>query len=209
MNISIRDAVPGDAELAANLMYSTGPIYYDYLFQVRTKEQSEVINFFKHCFVSEKGLLSYKHTRIIEVNGKPAGLDRTFSSSEYKKAEQSMSSPVIQHYGILKSLKLIPRDRVVSKVIPKLKKNSLLIYMLAVSTDFRGMGLGSKLIEYRIKEAREKQLSLYIDVAENNPNAHKLYNRMGFVTDREFISKKYTKKYNLPGGYRLIYKKKD
>ena len=56
------------------------------------------------------------------------------------------------------------------------------LYSLAVDPDFRGAGLGQRLAEYVLDKAEEKGITrCFLEVADDNERARRLYERLGFV----------------------------
>ena len=65
------------------------------------------------------------------------------------------------------------------------KKHEVLLDVLAVSADERGQGLGSKLIQFVIDYARSNGFyRIKLEVVETNPDARRLYERIGFKETR-------------------------
>lgn len=59
--------------------------------------------------------------------------------------------------------------------------NSLYVEALAVDPDHQGLGIGTQLLKHAEELATERGLgSLSLDVDESNPNAKRLYERVGF-----------------------------
>ena len=56
------------------------------------------------------------------------------------------------------------------------------IIMIWISPTMRGMGHGVRLLEYAINELQKHGIkNLFLEVAENNQNAIKLYQKSGFI----------------------------
>ncbi|MHB0874602.1 MAG: GNAT family N-acetyltransferase [Anaerolineae bacterium] len=64
-------------------------------------------------------------------------------------------------------------------------RNRVHIEALAVRGDYRGRGIGARLIDATADLAREQGISvLSLDVVDTNPGARRLYERLGFVAVR-------------------------
>lgn len=66
-----------------------------------------------------------------------------------------------------------------------IKKGNFRIKTIAVSRDARGQGIGSKLFDYIINYCKNTDIkTLSLEVIETNPRAKKLYESIGFQTDK-------------------------
>src|SRR5690606_21927015 len=79
-----------------------------------------------------------------------------------------------------------PEGRVVGLVIVLMRRHkhnqSARLYSLAVDPDFRGKGLGEQLAEYVLAKVEEKGITrCFLEVADDNERARRLYERLGFV----------------------------
>lgn len=207
-SIIIRKATPLDVVDCVNLMYSTGSYYFDFLFNINTDKFAEVFGALAHGFTAENGIFSYKYTTVAEQDGKILGMERSFSNFEFKWENIAICKYMIGYYGLWKALKILPRSLVVDRIIPRLPRKSWLIYQLAVVPEARGLGIGTILLNHRIANINKiKNARIFIDVAETNPRAEKLYKSLGFNLFLDQRFPEITNKYHIPGGYRLIYQK--
>lgn len=77
---------------------------------------------------------------------------------------------------------LIWRAPLLSLVERKVEPDLLLMDGIAVSTDARGLGIGTALLNAIIAEAETRNLAaVRLDVIDTNPRARALYERRGFV----------------------------
>jgi ribosomal protein S18 acetylase RimI-like enzyme len=69
--------------------------------------------------------------------------------------------------------------------IPVLQKNEIRIDSVAIENSFRGRGIGTALIENFSNFAKTNNFNkIYLEVVDTNPEAKKLYNRLGFITKK-------------------------
>jgi ribosomal protein S18 acetylase RimI-like enzyme len=69
--------------------------------------------------------------------------------------------------------------------IPRLKKTDIRIDSIAVDGGMRGKGVGSSLIEHFFNYAKSNNYKkIYLEVVDTNPEAKKLYCRLGFNTEK-------------------------
>lgn len=78
------------------------------------------------------------------------------------------------------SFEIILLDKVpIGRLYVDRRKNEIRILDIAFLPEFRGQGIGSKILKELISEAEEKKLPLNFHMACNNP-AQRLYERLGF-----------------------------
>jgi ribosomal protein S18 acetylase RimI-like enzyme len=84
--------------------------------------------------------------------------------------------------GTVKLLLFLPFVRTISP-------GQLLMDGIAVHSDMRGKGIGTRLLQAVFEFARENKFSsVRLEVVDTNPGARRLYERMGFVeTKRERV----------------------
>ena len=67
----------------------------------------------------------------------------------------------------------------------KARDGELLMDGIAISEEYRGKGYGSKLFEALVEYANEHSYkTIRLDVIDTNPDARRLYERLGFVAER-------------------------
>jgi ribosomal protein S18 acetylase RimI-like enzyme len=54
------------------------------------------------------------------------------------------------------------------------------IHIIAVKSEYRGQGIGQLLLQFAEKECYEKNSKLFLVVADFNPNAKRLYKKIGY-----------------------------
>jgi ribosomal protein S18 acetylase RimI-like enzyme len=65
------------------------------------------------------------------------------------------------------------------------------INQLAVNREYRGKGVGTQLIREAEKHAEKEGIDIIdLFVSENNPGAFRLYDSLGFETERRYMKKK-------------------
>jgi len=104
--------------------------------------------------------------------------------------EQAISKRQMRHIlGSGRSIVAVartPEGRVVGWAIVLLRRHkrsqTARLYSLAVDPDFRGKGLGHQLAEHVLDKVEEKGITrCFLEVADDNERARRLYDRLGFV----------------------------
>lgn len=136
------------------------------------------------------GLLNPEQVIFALQDGKLAG----FAGIQHgrKRLFQLPLRPFMKHLGVFRGVYVA----IVLMLFGRpYKEGELLMDGICVDKDMRGQGIGSLLLEAVIEFARQKNYrTIRLDVADTNPRARKLYERMGFsptVTHRYPFTKKY------------------
>ena len=74
--------------------------------------------------------------------------------------------------------KIVVEDKIAGYILWLKRKRYYRLYSLAIYSDFQGLGLASKLLEYSFENLREKDFSLEVKVS--NTKAIKLYEKYDF-----------------------------
>jgi len=188
MKITFRKATPKDVEAAVPLIYSSGPVSFEYAFQVAKDKAAQ--DFLKYAFVRSGSEFSYtNHTCMIDEAQEVVGIGAAFSEEDVNGFTFSAVKYIFAHYGFFKGLKVVHQGLQVEKVIPPPKGNTEVLAHLGIRPDKRGLGLGTQLIDYFIDAARKKgRATASLDVSVENPKAKALYDRLGFVVTSEGVS---------------------
>lgn len=114
-------------------------------------------------FAREEGNLSYKKCVVAEQDGAVIGMLFTFPIEEEQEADGKPADPILKPYEELE--------------IP----GSFYICALALLPDFRGRGVGTKMLSIAREQAYERGFgTLSLVVFEQNGGAVRLYERNGF-----------------------------
>lgn len=73
---------------------------------------------------------------------------------------------------------IVVEDKIAGYILWLKRKRYYRLYSLAIYSDFQGLGLASKLLEYSFENLREKDFSLEVKVS--NTKAIKLYEKYNF-----------------------------
>lgn len=179
-NTCIRKATEHDQVALVELIYSSGPEIFEFLF---TTAKVTAKQFLSHAVKQPKGLLGFNNHSVYEHQGKVVGTGAFYSGGfDYLSLALGIVSPVFQMYHGKDRWTVIDRLRKLDRLMPAPSRNMLYIAHLGVDPTLRGHGIGTELIDYHNpshnKGSRYKIYSL--DVAETNTKAKQLYERIGF-----------------------------
>ncbi|MCP1996906.1 GNAT family N-acetyltransferase [Flavobacterium sp. HSC-61S13] len=130
----------------------------------------EAIQFLTHFFRSENNQYSYQNTFVaVDEHEDIWGSITCYDGGKLEE----LRKPVLEHISSRYGLELHPENET--------QAGELYLDTLAVAPSAQGKGIGSSLLQHIIQYAREqqyKQVGLLVDF--ENPNAQKLYERVGF-----------------------------
>lgn len=170
MNIhhNIRSAQESDAHYVPEIMLQA---MEDIIFRfIKKEDRSEAVNFLTQLFKQKGNLYSYEHTFVaIDDNGHILGSLTGYDGDRFIELRQ----PILDHMKELYNNNLIPEAETIG--------DEFYIDSIAVAPMARGKGIGTELLNYAITHAKQngfKKVGLLVDL--ENPNAQKLYERIGF-----------------------------
>lgn len=181
----IEDARADDAGALAPLIYSSGPAAFDYVFLAQAED------FLQQSCAGDKHSFSYQVHRVARS---AAGTEAVASISLYTRAQhaarQNANIGAIMRFGGWRAALMLVRGLRVEALIPPPPEGSLHIAQLGVAESLRGRGIGAHLIDDAARIARTRGISqLSLDVADSNPRARALYERLGFERISTHVSR--------------------
>ncbi|ADN35853.1 GCN5-related N-acetyltransferase [Methanolacinia petrolearia DSM 11571] len=122
---------------------------------------------------------------VAETEGNIAGVILLKFPGQMREDSDFRLMPVFRRYGLVRALKFAAGALLLEE---SAKAGECYIEYIAVNTDFRGLGIGSALLEYAMNYAAGKGFSwLTLCAASSNP-AINLYLRSGFIQKKEIRS---------------------
>lgn len=179
--MGIRKAVGEDSAQIAPLILSSGPVAFEHIF---SREHGPYIgDFLQREFADSRTMFSHRHHHVFEIkgdmsDGQLVGSIGSFDTRSHNSTFRGDARAIFTHYGwrgivkgLLFELRLVKAPR----------KDCLYLCHIAVRPDCRGQGIAAKMINFMMVKAREGGYRcLSLDVAEQNTNALRLYQQMGF-----------------------------
>ena len=163
-NITLRAATKSDAHHLAHLINYAGEGIPLYFWQKTAKNGEDPWEIGKSRAMREDGSFSYRNTTIAEIDGKVAGCLVTYVLDEDPEPIDYENMPPI----------FVP--------IQELEDSAPLtqyVSVLASYPEYRNLGIGSRLLEVAEDLAENRDMSLI--VSDGNPDARRLYERLGYV----------------------------
>lgn len=172
--IRIIDASPDDADMIA---FSVAEAIGEELVRhmAKNKTRDNVVEVFTQLARRYDTQYSYLNTRIaLASDGQKAGVCISYDGSRLSSLRRPFFQEAIDNLGWEISPELI--DTIPGETSPE----EYYLDTLAVLPEYRGQGIASALIADARKKAQNARLPLGLLVADDNPHARALYEKIGF-----------------------------
>jgi len=200
MEIKIKKSNPKEVDIAAPLIYSSGPDAFEYVF--KNKEVSAV-DFLKHAFVRKGGEFSFDNHYSLYADDQMVGIGSVFNAKHAGTFTKADALNILRFYK-WKSLAVVRHGLQVEGLIKLPKQQEIVLAHLGVLPKLRSKGLGKKLIVGLMERAEKVSTSRFIlDVSEENPRAKALYERLGFIVTKKNDSTLKNKFSYVPNHFRM------
>lgn len=175
--ITLRPARPEDVELAVPLILSSGSQAFNWVFTTSTRDCSD---FIAYAYTSGQGQFGYQNHVVAEVDHLVVGTIAFYTRSEFLRFNLRTGALIVSFYGWKQCWSVFYRGLKTESTLPPPKKHHLYLAHVAVSDKVQGRGIGSQLISYAMASEKNQGTAVSLDVAHSNPQAEKLYHRLGF-----------------------------
>jgi len=160
--VRFRPAEKSDCQKIAQLFSIASDGVADYIWTKYSAPGENIIDFGAKRYKSEDSVFSYRNCTVAEVDGEVAGILVAFPMHESEEDESEVD-PVLEPYMKLEQY------------------NSYYICAMALFPEYRGRGIGTRLLEIAEQRAKDRKLNqLSLIVFEQNEGAKKLYERHGY-----------------------------
>ncbi len=162
-----RKATKADSpEIAPLLLLAMEEIIYKF---IGIDDHEAALNFLGHFVSAENNQYSYQNCLVAESNGRIAGALNLYDGGELARLRE----PVINYVRSNFDKNFSPEDET--------QAGEYYIDSLGVRPELQGRGIGSQLLQFVIdKYVTRQRITLGLLVDEENPDARKLYLKLGF-----------------------------
>jgi len=195
-SIEIEPATPADAGEIKALIYQSVHELMDFMFQSRLKAEQVL----EKLLQRPNGQFGYRYVAVMKDGKDTVGVVLGYSRQQFLQAElpgavNMLRATPFSHWPFL----IGTVSRALSNYVPPPADDAFYINNIAVNTEVRGRGYGTKLLAYTIDEARSQGYrSLELDVTHVNEGAIRFYLRNGFAIVSESGSAELFNRYRLP-----------
>lgn len=181
--LEIRRAQPDDQGPIAELMYSSGPEIYDFLYKTRKRS---ALDFIRHEFKTGVGFCGYRNVTVAIRDGRVVGTGCFYDKQKYDRLVSGSGRNFFGFFGPLGALPVILRTRHIGSTMKPPKPGELYLANFGVDPALRSQGIGSALIKHKLAEARQQDYKIFgLDVAVTNPRGQALYTRLGLQVKKQ------------------------
>lgn len=167
-NVTFRPATKTDARHLAHLVNFAGEGIPYYFWQKNAEPGQDPWDIGKSRAEREEGSFSYRHTIVAEIDGELAGCLVTYVLPEDPEPIDYDEMPPI----------FVPIQELEDSA-----PSTQYVSVLAAYPQYRNLGVGSGLLKIAEKEGDGRAMSII--VSDGNPNARRLYERVGYVAERD------------------------
>jgi ribosomal protein S18 acetylase RimI-like enzyme len=177
-HISIRRAVPEDAEACAPLILASGPELFAYMMGSGADRLLDII---RRLFVVPRHAFGYDRAEVASVGDEVVGCLVAYPGSQERSLDARAGAASLHTLTLRELAHALYRMPGFANLVPRLEPSDYYIQNLAVTEKMRGHGIGTRLLTWAEEEATRTGCDrLAIDVVEENPRARALYERLGF-----------------------------
>jgi ribosomal protein S18 acetylase RimI-like enzyme len=175
-NLHFAPCAQTDVTNAVPLIYSTGPDAFDYVFK---NSKNTAHDFLTYAFQSKGGEFSFDNHIGLYDGETLIGIGSRFSKKDASKFLFYDGKNILSFYKLTSATIIIHGLKVESMIRPPAGKEIALAH-IAISPEFRGKGLGSKIMKHLQSLPKAKDQYYVLDVSLLNPRAQALYERLGY-----------------------------
>lgn len=178
--LTFRPAAATDVDAAVRLIYSSGPAAFEYVFGVPGVGNAQ--DFLRHAFVDGAGEFGWRSHVVGELDGAVVAAGAVYSGATKWSFTLAAARQILAHYSWRHGAGVIGRGLRVESVIPPPAGNMVYLAHLGVTPGLRGRGYGAALVAHLLATRPAGAVGpVTLDVATTNPDAQRLYQRLGFA----------------------------
>jgi ribosomal protein S18 acetylase RimI-like enzyme len=177
----LRRSERADARAAAPLLLEAVPSLELVLGDRRT-----ALRGLESCFLGDRTEFAHRYGLVAEVDGGIAGIVVAFPGRHAQGFKLGTGVTLARAAGARHAAEVVRRERVLSRLLPRVDHTFLYVSTLAVGSEHRRKGIGTALMERVLAGAENLGMDLALDTAMDEP-PQLLYERLGFrvVSRRE------------------------
>ncbi|TPH15722.1 GNAT family N-acetyltransferase [Litorilituus lipolyticus] len=179
---SLKQAKISDKAFVVPLIFSSGPDAFNFVFTTNTRS---AIDFLHFAYQQPKGTFSHNHHQVLTKAEDTVAAGTLMQASNVLVDNFHVAKQIIRFYGVFSGLKVMFRGLRTESVIKPPAKGRGYLAHLGVPDAKQGNGYGKQLVALLEQQAKSLGLAkVALDVSMENPNAKRLYARLGYSVRR-------------------------
>jgi ribosomal protein S18 acetylase RimI-like enzyme len=200
--LTFRAAAPTDVADAVPLIYSSGPLAFDYVFDIGRLGGSRA--FLSFAFLEGGGEFGWRTHRVAESGGRVVAAGAGFDGRAVLRFTIASALLILRFYGPIRAWGVMVRGLRTETVIRPPRAEEYYLCHVGVREDLRGQGIGARFMRHLLEGLEtDRHRCATLDVAVTNPRAQLLYERLGFVVERLCSSKLQNRRGRVVDHYRM------
>jgi ribosomal protein S18 acetylase RimI-like enzyme len=174
--VNLRPATPRDADVCAALaLEPPGGLH------VIVADPRARFDIARRTFLARGTGFGWERTLVAEHGGRVVGMVARFTDREWPRLRLKTGMVMLAAAGPRYAIPLIRRGRLEERTMAPIPSGRIYVMSLAVEADWRGDGIGVRLLDAVSAEAaRDRMQAVALDVAPENGDAIRFYLREGF-----------------------------
>lgn len=178
-DIVIRPATVADVDALVPLVYSSGPLAFDYVFSPR--QPGGTRRFLHFALSGDEGAFSHRQHHVAVKDGVVVGSVMLHGGADNHRLAMGNVKVILRCLGAIASVPVMMRGLRMESMLKPPPQDCVYLGHLAVDPSLRGSGIGALLLAYASAWAADAGYTkLVLDVAVTNPRAEALYAREGY-----------------------------
>ncbi len=184
MPITIRTARRDDIGPIAELIVSSAPELYRYLYRDR------VMDYVRHQFATGLGISGWPNVTVaVNEKNEVVGTGCFYDRSQNERLRGETPQVVASFFSEAEAAELGTRFKSIASYVQPPAEGEVYLANFGVAPQLRGQGVGSQMLREQIAQVRAAGYATFgLDVSIENPRAEGLYARMGLKVVRENAS---------------------
>jgi ribosomal protein S18 acetylase RimI-like enzyme len=203
--VDLAAGAPGHRDVVTDLIWSTGPASYAYIFGGRPSFDA----FVGASWTTPDTYFGHSEATVAQLDGRVVGVEIGFDGARnYRtKANLAAVSAGLVRDGLMTAAALadvLERADAASYLNPYVPSSAYYVLALAVTDDVRGTGVGAALLAHAVTRARRAGCrTLHLDVLSDNP-AVGFYRARGLATMAETVAPMPCREHGVPMELRMV-----
>lgn len=180
MDLEIRTARIDDRGPIAELMFSSSPEMYAYLFQ------HQALDFLRYQFAAGTGISGWPNVTVAVLDGEVVGAGCFYDCELSQKAGPQMYQNILSFFGEDGSPAVVERLVKLRSYIEPPRAGEVYLSNFGVTPHLRSHGIGSRMLQHQIAAAKAAGYTVFgLGVSKANPRGEALYRRLGLQVTEE------------------------